>query len=84
MSLAFLVYSFGNTNCTSRTYKTAEVAAYTLGAYDVWLAVGECDGLMSAIQTRHIASATTNALLTINLREDDGVAVEVAGCDEIW
>ena len=61
------------------------MASDALGADDTRLAgVGiETDSLMTAIPAGDIASPAAHALLAVNLRIDDGLAVKVGGGDEI-
>ena len=86
MLLLFLGDSFGHADSTGGTYKTAEVTAYALGANDAGLArLGvETDSLMATIHTRGIAASTTNTLITVNHRIDNGIAVQVGGQIELW
>ena len=61
------------------------MAAYALSANDAWLA-GFCvenDSLMTTIHTGHMTATTADTLLTIYLRIDDGVAIEIGRCHEV-
>ena len=61
------------------------MTAYAFRADDTGLAgvVVEGDGLMTAVHARDVAAAAADALVTVNLREDDGLAVEVSGSNEV-
>ena len=60
------------------------MAADALGANDAGASCLciEGDGLMTAVLARYVAAATADAAVEVNLREDDGVAVEVGGGDD--
>ena len=79
LSGLLFVYPLGLSDGASRAYEATEMATDTFGAYGARLAcLGiKCDGLMAAVQTRHIATPTSDALLAVYLRINDGVAVEV-------
>ena len=83
--LLFLLDSLGNADGARGADQAAEVTADTLGDNDAGLTVGcvEDDGLMAAVHTRDVATSATDAPLAVNLRKDDGLAVEVGGGDEV-
>lgn len=59
------------------------MTAHTLVAHEMGLAVlAEGDGLMAAVHAGNVAPAAADALLSVEDREDDGVAVQVARLDE--
>ena len=55
------------------------MAAYALGANDTRQAGGgvEADGLVASIHARDVAAPAPDALLAVDFRIDDGIAVEV-------
>ena len=65
--------------------EAAEVAAYAFGADDTGLTgVGiEIDGLMASIHARHIATATTHTLISVDLGIDHRFAIEMGGQNEV-
>ena len=75
----FLCYTFRHTYGTGRTYQTAEVASYTLGAYQTRTTglMVEDNGLMATIATRYLAAATADTQLFIELWINNGVAVQM-------
>ena len=82
------VFAFGDAfrdaDGTSGADEAAQVATHALVAHEVRLAVvAEGDGLMAAVHTGNIASATADAALTIEDGEDHGVAVQIVGFREI-
>ena len=84
-SRAGLAYALAGADGSCGADEAAEVATYAFGSYEVGLArVGiEADGLMTTVHAGHIATPAPHALLAVYLREDDGLAVEVGGGDEI-
>ena len=83
--LVLLRDAFREADGTSGADEAAEVAAYALCAHDAGLAGSgvEDDGLVAAVHAGGVATAATNALVAINLRIDDGFAVEVGGQIEL-
>ena len=65
--------------------QTTEVAAYTLGAYETGLTglMVEDDGLMSAVAARYLTASATYAQLLVELRIDDGIAIQMVGLQEL-
>ena len=65
--------------------EATEMATYALRAHDARLAGGgvEDDGLVAAVLTGGVAAAAADALVAVNLRIDDGLAVEVGGQIEL-
>ena len=61
------------------------MTAYALRANDTRLTGGgiEVNGLMTTIHTGHMTATTADTLLTIYLRIDDGVAIEIGRCHEV-
>ena len=61
------------------------MTSHTLAADETWLAcLGvKDDSLMTAVLTRDMAAAATDALLMVDLGIDDGIPVEVGGVLEI-
>lgn len=56
--------------CSGRANRTAQMAAYTFCSHYTRLTViTECDGLMSAVHTRHIASAATDTFVPVDFGE---------------
>ena len=81
-----LLYSLRRTDSPSGTDETAEVAADALRADNSWLtAVSvERDGLVATILTRDVAAAAANTAVTVNLRINNCIAVQVGGGYEVW
>ena len=76
--------AFGNADGSRGTDKAAEVTPDALVAHDVGFAVViEGDGLMAAIHAGDVAPATADALVTVDEREDDRVAIQVTGPDDV-
>jgi len=69
---------------TSGADEAAQVATDAAGAHDVGLARGcvEGDGLVAAVVAGGVATATADAHVAVNLRIDDGGAVEFGGQKE--
>jgi hypothetical protein len=65
--------------------EAAEVAAYAFGADDAGMTgVGiEIDGLMASIHARHIATATTHTLISVDLGIDHRFAIKMGGQNEV-
>ena len=78
--------SLGGTDSTSRTDKTTEVTANTLGTYQTGTAsvMIEDNGLMASVVTRHFTAATTDTQFLVEMRIDDRVAVKTVGLQEFW
>lgn len=66
--------------------EAAEVATDAARAHDARLARGgvDGDGLVAAVVAGGVAAAATDAHVAVNLRIDDGRAVEVGGQIELW
>ena len=78
-------HSLGNTDGTRRADKTAEVTADALGSYQTGvtgLAIKD-DGLMPAIAARHFATSATDTQFLVELRIDNGLAIQVVGLLEL-
>ena len=59
------------------------MAAYALGAHEMGLAVvAEGDGLVTAVHAGNVAPAAADTFLTVEDGEDDGVTVQVVGCNK--
>ena len=76
----FLPNAFCHADGTRWADEAAEVTANALCADDAWLTGFwvEGDGLVTAVCAGGETTTTTDATFTVNLRIDDGVAVEVA------
>ena len=85
MLFVLLFNAFGDADGTCRTDETAEVTAYTLGAYQAGTTrfSVEDDGLMTSVVARYLTAATTDALLLVKLRIDDGVTIQMVGIQEL-
>ena len=76
--------AFRDTDGASGADEAAQVAAHALGAHEVGLTViAEGDGLVAAVHTGDVTSATTNTILMIKYGIYNGVTVQVAGLDEV-
>ena len=76
------VFAFGNAlrdaNGAGGAHEAAQVAAHTLSAHEMGLAVvAEGDGLMSAVHTGNVAPAAADAILAVKEGINDGVAVQI-------
>ena len=67
------------------TDQTTEVAAHTLGAYEMGLTgrMIEDDGLMSTVAARYLTASATYAQLLVELWIDDGVTIQMVGLQEL-
>ena len=85
VKLFLLFNSFSHADGTCRTDKAAEVTADALGAYQTGTAglVVEDDGLMAAVVAGNLAASTADTHLLVELRVDDGVAVQMVGHQEL-
>ena len=85
MPLLFLCNSFGYADSTGRTDETTEVTANALGTYQTGTTglMIEDDGLMSTIAARYLTAAATDTQFLVELRIDDGVAVQTVGMQEL-
>ena len=83
--LLLLSDALGSLDGSGGADQPAKVATDTFGADDAGLAsrVVEADSLVTAIHAGGVAASATDATLTIDLRIDDGLAVEVGRQDEI-
>ena len=77
---AFL--SLGNplrqANGARGTNQSAEVATHAFRPIDLWHAVvAKSDGLMASVLARHIATATSDAHITVDLGIDHRLTVEL-------
>ena len=83
--MLFLTDTLRHAHRTRGTDKTAEMTADTLCADDARLTcvTVKGDGLMTTILTRHKATATTNATLTVDFRIDQRVAIKIRGQHEV-
>ena len=81
----FLVDSLCHANGSRGADQAAEVAADALGADEARLSgvAVEDDGLVAAIHAGGVAAPAAHALVAVDLRIDNGFAVEVGGCDEV-
>lgn len=77
----FLFDALREANGAGGADEAAEVATDTARAHDAWLAQGgvEGDGLVATVVAGGVAAAATDAHVAVNLRIDDGRAVEVGG-----
>ena len=72
--------AFRDADSTGGADEAAQVAAHTLGAHEMGLAViAEGDGLVSTVHTRNIAPATADAFVGVEDGEDYSIAVQVVG-----
>ena len=72
------------TDSACRTHQTAQMAANTAGANKVRTTrfAIEDDGLVTTIVARHLTTTTAYAQLMIELRIDNGFAIERIGLQE--
>ena len=82
---AFFLNSLGHADGTGRADKATEVTADALGANQTGASgyAIEDDGLMTAIAARNLTTATTDAQFLVELRIDDGVAVQMVGIQKL-
>ena len=80
----FLVDTLAHANSTCRADEAAEVTAHALGSHQTGTArqTVEDDGLVASVTTRHLAASATHTEILVELRIDDGVAVETVGLEE--
>ena len=85
MSLHFVFTdTLGKSHGTYGAYEATKMTANTFSSVDVRLASVkvESDSLMTSVTTRKVAPAASDTFLTVNLREDHSLAVEVGGHDK--
>ena len=81
----FLHNAFGHANSSCRTDETTEVTAYALRADQTGTAglVIEYNGLMAAVATGYLTASTADTQLLVELRIDDGVAIQMVELQEL-
>ena len=81
---SFLVYAFGNTDCTGGADQAAQMAAHAFGSYYLGLAGVsiKTDSLMTAVIAGYVAASAAYALFAVNLGIYHSVTVQVRGQDK--
>ena len=77
--MSLLLDAFCQTDGRRGTYEAAKMTTYALRAEDSGLArfLIECNSLVTAILTRNVAASASDATLVVDLREYDGIAIQV-------
>ena len=85
MLLFSLHNTLGNADGTRGANEAAEVTADALGSNDAGLADVrvERDSLMTTIHAGHVATSAPDAHVAVNLRIDDGIAIQAVGVQEL-
>ena len=85
MLFVFLLNSLGHADSTCWADEAAEVTADALGAYQAGTAglMVEDNSLMTTVAARHFTAPTTNTQILVELRVDNGVAVQMVRFQEL-